>query len=220
MKYKVVEFGRAPGDDAGASEKGVAPPEEEAELDASIFAVPLREDILHRVVRWQLARRQAGTHQVQNRSAVAGSTRKIKRQKGSGGARHGSSRVSQFRGGGRAFGPVSRSHAHQLPKKVRRQGLRIALSVKHSDGDLVILNSACLAAPRTVQLQAELVRLGVKDGLFLVGGSGDRNLLLASRNLSFVSILPVQGANVHDILRHKTLLLEKTALSELEGRLT
>lgn len=189
------------------------------ELSDAVFGVDVREDILHRVVRWQLAKRRAGTHKVKTRSEVAGSTAKMYKQKGTGRARHSTRRVSQFRGGGVVFGPTPRDHGFDLPKKVRKLGLRCALSSKARDGKLVVLDAAGLDEPRTKLLHSRLAALGLSSVLFVVTGDGDRNFALASRNLPLVDLLPQEGANVYDILRRDHLVLTQDAAKLLEERL-
>ncbi len=189
------------------------------ELSDAVFGVPVREDILHRVVRWQLAKRRAGTHKVKGRSEVSGSGRKIYRQKGTGRARHGARTANIFVGGGRAFGPVPRDHSIDLPKKVRKLGLRCALSAKAREGCLMVLDRAALEEPRTRVLAERLASLGLGSALFVVEGEPERNFALASRNLPKIGLLPQQGANVYDILRHDVLVLTQDAARLLEERL-
>jgi large subunit ribosomal protein L4 len=191
----------------------------EIDLADEVFALPLRRDILARMVNWQLAKRRAGTHKVQGRSDVTGSTRKRYRQKGSGRARIGSGKVSQYRGGGMAFGPVVRDHAHQLTKKVRKLALKTALSAKLADGKLVVLDAAKVDAPKTAELARKLAGLGWSSALVIDGATLDENFARAARNLPGIDVLPEQGANVHDILRRDTLVLTKDAVEALEARL-
>jgi large subunit ribosomal protein L4 len=191
----------------------------EVELDEAVFGVPVRADILHRVVVWQLAKRRAGTHDVKNRGEISRTGAKLYKQKGTGRARHGSRRVNIFRGGGRAFGPTPRSHAIDLPKKVRALGLRCALSSKVQDGKLIVLDQASLPEPRTKVLAERLAGLGLGSALFVTGAETDRNFSLASRNLPGIDVLPVQGANVYDILRRDVLVLTTDAVKRLEERL-
>ena len=189
------------------------------ELPDGIFGLEPRADLLHRTVRWQLARRQSGTHHAKKRSEIKGSTRKIVRQKGTGGARHGDRKVPQFRGGGKAFGPVSRSHAIELPKKVRRLALKHALSAKHAAGELVVLDAASLPEARTSVLRSAISKNGWRAALLIDGPELDRNFALAARNIPDFNILPTQGANVYDILRCGILVVTKGALEQLEARL-
>jgi large subunit ribosomal protein L4 len=196
-----------------------AAPSGEAELDDAIFGLEPRADILHRVVRWQLAKRQAGTHKVKGRSETSYSRKKIVRQKGSGGARHGDRNAPIFRGGGTYKGPTPRSHAHDLPKKVRALGLRLALSAKAKAGELVVIEDAKLDAPRTRALAEKVTKLGWDRALVIDGPEPDANFRLAARNLDAVEVLPSQGANVYDILRRDTLVLTRAGIEALEARL-
>jgi large subunit ribosomal protein L4 len=189
------------------------------ELDPAVFGQPLRGDILHQVVRWQLAKRRQGTHKSKTRGEVKATTRKMYKQKGTGRARHGAASVPQFRGGGKAFGPTPRDHAIDLPKKVRRLGLKIALSSKLADGKLVVLEQATLVEPKTKQLAERLGKLGWSSVLLIDGAEFDTNLERAARNLIGVQLLPVAGANVYDIMRRDVLALTKAAVRELEERL-
>ena len=191
----------------------------ELELSDAVFGVEPRADILHRVVRWQLAKRQAGTHSTKGRSEVSYSTRKIVRQKGSGGARHGSRGAPIFRHGGTYKGPVPRSHAHDLQKKVRSLGLRMALSAKARENAIVVIDEARLDEPKTKALAAKLKTLGWRRALVIDGAEVDSNFLLAARNIDDIDILPSQGANVYDILKRDTLVLTKAGAAALEERL-
>jgi large subunit ribosomal protein L4 len=188
-------------------------------LAAEVFGVAVRSDLLQRAVIWQLAKRQAGTHKSKTYGEVAGSTRKIVKQKGSGGARHGAIRAPQFRGGGKAFGPVVRSHAIDLPKKVRALALKNALSAKVAEGRLIVLDDAKLAEGKTKVLVQKLGKLGVSNALVVGGAEIDTNFSRAARNLPHIDVLPQQGANVYDILRRETLVLTKAAVAHLEERL-
>jgi len=191
----------------------------EVELADEVFGVEPRADILHRVVRWQLARRQAGTHKTKSRGEVSYSTKKIYRQKGTGGARHGDKAVAQFRKGGTAKGPVVRSHAHDLPKKVRALGLKMALSAKAKDGKLVVVDEAKLAEGKTKLLAQKAEALGWRRALVIDGAEIDPNFSRASQNLETVQVLPSMGANVYDIMRRDTLVVTKAGLEALEVRL-
>ncbi|WP_428524664.1 50S ribosomal protein L4 [Roseibium sp.] len=183
-----------------------------------IFGLEPRTDLIHRVVRWQLAKRQAGTHKTLGRSEVTGSTKKFVRQKGSGGARHGNKKAPQFRGGGKAFGPVVRDHGHDLPKKVRALGLKHALSAKAKADSIVVVEDAKAAEAKTKALKSQLNKLGLTSALVIDGAEVDNNFALASRNIPHLDVLPVQGINVYDILRANTLVLTKSAVSALEER--
>jgi large subunit ribosomal protein L4 len=191
----------------------------EVELNDAIFGVEPRADILHRVVRWQLAKRQAGTHKTKSRSEVHYTTKKMYRQKGTGGARHGNKSVSQFRHGGTTKGPVPRSHAHDLPKKVRALGLKMALSAKVASGSLVVIESIALDEAKTRALRERLQKLGLSKALIIDGAEIDANFVRAARNLDGVDVLPSQGANVYDILRRDKLALTRAAIEALEARL-
>ena len=188
-------------------------------LDDGVFGLEPRKDILHRMVRFQLAKRQAGTHKVQERGEVSKTTKRIGNQKGGGTARHGNGSVSQFRGGGKAHGPRVRSHAHKLTKKFRALGLRHALSSKVAAKEIIILDDAVLKAVKTSELQKSLTKLGVVNGLVVSGSSVDENFAKAARNIPNVDVLPSQGANVYDILKRHTLVLTKQAVQDLEARL-
>ena len=189
------------------------------DLDDGIYALPERADILQRVVVWQLAKRRAGTHKVAGRSEITGTTKRIGKQKGGGTARHGAGKVSQFRGGGRAFGPVVRSHAHGLPKKIRLLGLKTALSSKLANGNLIVIENIDLKDAKTKDLKAKLAKLGLKKVLFIDGTEVNKNFLLAANNIPYVDALPTQGANVYDILRAEKLVLTKAAVESLMERL-
>ena len=188
------------------------------ELPDDVFALETRADILHRMVTYQLAKRQAGTHKTKGRSEIAGTTKKFVRQKGSGGARHGNRKVPQFRGGGKAFGPVVRSHATALPKKIRTLALKHALSSKVKAEKLIVLDEAKSKDGKTAALRNSLQKLGLTSVLIIDGAELDNNFALASRNIPAVDVLPVQGINVYDILRRDTLVLTKAALESLEAR--
>ncbi|MGI9524759.1 MAG: 50S ribosomal protein L4 [Hyphomicrobiaceae bacterium] len=190
------------------------------DLDEAIFGIgEPRKDLLHRMVRYQQLKRMAGTHHAQDRSEVNVTTRKYMRQKGSGGARHRTKSVPQFRGGGKAFGPKPRSHAIALPKKVRALALRHALSAKARAGELVILEAATSTDGKTKSLRAQLSKLDWKNALIIDGNALEPNFALAARNIPNVDVLPVQGINVYDILRRKKLVLTKAAVEALERRL-
>lgn len=189
------------------------------ELAEALFGLEPRVDLLHRMVRYQLAKRQAGTHQAQERSTINRTTKKLYKQKGTGNARHGSAKAPQFRGGGRAFGPIARSHAHDLPKKVRALALKHALSAKAKDGTIIILDKAEVASPKTKDLKGTLEKLGLSNALFIGGAAVQDNFLLASRAIPYVDVLPVQGINVYDILRREKLVLTTEALDALNARL-
>jgi len=189
------------------------------DLSDAIFGLEPRADILHRVVRYQLAKRQAGTHKVKTRSETSYSTKKIVRQKGSGGARHGDRNAPIFRGGGVYKGPVVRSHAHDLTKKFRKLGLKHALSAKAGAGELIVLDVAELKSSKTKDLAKAIKNLGWKKALIIDGADVNENFALAARNIEGLDVLPSQGANVYDILKSNTLVLTKAGAEALEARL-
>jgi large subunit ribosomal protein L4 len=189
------------------------------ELDDNIFGVPVRRDILARVVNWQLAKRRAGTHKTKGISEIQGTTKKPYKQKGTGRARQGSLRSPQFRGGARIFGPVVRSHEFSLQKKVRRLGLKSALSAKLEEGKLVVIDAAHIDEAKTKVLRTRLEAFGWDSVLVIDGPAVDQNFARAARNLPRVDVLPQQGANVYDILRRNTLVLTREAVQHLESRL-
>ena len=189
------------------------------DLDEALFGLEPRKDILHRVVRYQLAKRQQGTHKVKTRSETSYSTKKIYRQKGTGGARHGDRNAPIFRGGGVYKGPKVRSHAHDLTKKFRKLGLKHALSAKMTAGELVIVDSAELASAKAGELAKTVKNLGWKRALVVDGVEVNANFALAARNIDGVNVLPSQGANVYDILKSDTLVLTKAGVVALEARL-
>ncbi len=189
------------------------------DLPDAIFGLEPRADILQRVVRYQLAKRQAGTHKVKTRSETSYSTKKVVRQKGSGGARHGSRNAPIFRGGGVYKGPTPRSHGHDLTKKFRALGLKHALSAKVAAGELVVLDVAELKDGKTNSLAKALKKLGWKRTLVIDGAEVNENFAQAARNIEGVDVLPSMGANVYDILRRDTLVLTKAGVQALEARL-
>jgi large subunit ribosomal protein L4 len=188
------------------------------DLPEAIFGLEPRPDILHRCVNWQLAKRQAGTHDVKNRAEINRTGKKMYRQKGTGSARHGPARVNLFRGGGRSFGPTPRSHAIGLQKKVRVLALKHALSAKAKDGGIIVLDKASVKDGKTGPLQKSFAKLGLTNALIIDGAEVDANFALAARNIPNIDVLPVQGINVYDILRRRTLVLTKSALEALEAR--
>ena len=187
-------------------------------LSDEIFGLDPRADILQRVVRWQLAKRQAGTHKTLTRTEVTKTGKKMYRQKGTGGARHGNKAAPQFRGGGKAFGPVVRSHEHDLPKKVRALGLKLALSAKAKGANIVVLDEAVAAEAKTKALKTKLAALGLTNALIIDGANPQDQFRLAARAIPQIDVLPVQGINVYDILRRGTLVLSKAAVEALEER--
>jgi large subunit ribosomal protein L4 len=189
------------------------------ELADTVFGLPVRGDILARVVAWQLAKRRAGTHKTKTISEISGTTKKPYKQKGTGRARQGSLRSPQFRGGAVIFGPVVRSHAFDLQKKVRRLGLKTALSAKQAEGKLVVIEAAKLDEAKTKALRVRFDALGWERVLIIDGATVDEGFARAARNLPKVDVLPQQGANVYDILRCETLVLTRDAAQQLEARL-
>ncbi|MBN9045413.1 MAG: 50S ribosomal protein L4 [Rhizobiales bacterium] len=187
-------------------------------LNEDIFGLDPRDDILQRVVRWQLSRRQQGTHETLTRGEVARTGAKMYKQKGTGRARHHSARAPQFRGGGKAHGPVARSHEHDLPKKVRALGLRHALSAKAKTSDLIIVDDLASKEAKTKQLVAQFAKLGLENALLIGGAEIDANFQRAASNIPNIDVLPVQGINVYDILRRGKLVLSKAAVEALEER--
>jgi large subunit ribosomal protein L4 len=188
------------------------------DLSDEIFGLEPRVDILHRCINWQLAKRRAGTHKVKNRAEIWRTGKKMVRQKGTGGARQGSARAPQFRGGGRSFGPLVRSHAFDLPKKVRALALRHALSSKAKDGGIVVLDTAAVAEGKTKTLKNAFAKLGLANALIIDGTEVDANFFLAARNIPDIDVLPVQGINVYDIMRRHKLVLTRAAVDALEAR--
>jgi len=191
----------------------------EIELDDAVFAVPVREDLIFRAVNWQLAKRRAGTHKTKGISEIRGTTKKPYKQKGTGRARQGSLRSPQFRGGARIFGPVVRSHEHDMPKKVRKLALKTALSAKAAAGQLVVIDDAVAKDHKTKALASNLKAMGLESLLVIGGQTLDQNFVRAARNIPLVDVLPSQGANVYDIIRRNVLVLTKSAVSDLEARL-
>ncbi|MDR3517367.1 MAG: 50S ribosomal protein L4 [Azospirillaceae bacterium] len=191
----------------------------EIELADSVFGVPVRKDLLARMIAWQLAKRRSGNHKAKIISEISGTTKKPFRQKGTGRARQGSTRSPQFRGGAVIFGPVVRSHAFDLQKKVRKLALKTALASKHAEGKLVVLDQAIAETHKTRVLVGQLSRLGLGSALIIDGANLNENFARAAANIPFIDVLPEQGANVYDILRRDTLVLTKNAVEQLEARL-
>jgi large subunit ribosomal protein L4 len=187
-------------------------------LSDAIFGLEPRIDILQRCVTWQLANRQRGTHDVKNRGEINRTGKKMYKQKGTGSARHGSARVNLFRGGGRSFGPTPRSHAIDLPKKVRALALKHALSAKAKDGGIIVLDKAAMQDGKTGALARNFEKLGLANALIIDGTQVDAKFAQAARNIRDIDVLPVQGINVYDILRRHTLVLTKAAVEALEAR--
>jgi large subunit ribosomal protein L4 len=187
-------------------------------LSDAIFGLEPRADLIQRCVVWQLNKRRAGTHKVKNRAEISRTGKKMYAQKGTGGARHGSARVPQFRGGGRAFGPVVRSHEIGLPKKVRALALRHALSAKAKDGGIVVIDKASVNEAKTKQLAAHFEKRGWQSALIIDGAEIEAGFRSAARNIPNIDVLPIQGINVYDIMRRGTLVLTKAAVDALEAR--
>ncbi|MFU0505668.1 50S ribosomal protein L4 [Pseudaminobacter sp. NGMCC 1.201702] len=204
MDLKISTLG---GEDAG-----------KVKLSEEIFGLDPREDILQRVVRWQLAKKQQGTHKAKGRAEIARTGAKMYKQKGTGRARHSSARAPQFRGGGKAHGPVVRSHEHDLPKKVRALGIKHALSAKAKGASLIIVDDLVVKEAKTKALAESFAKLGLNNALVIGGAELDRNFKLAAANIPNIDVLPIQGINVYDILRRGTLVLSKAAVEALEER--
>ena len=188
------------------------------QMPDAIFGLEPRSDIVQRCVNWQLAKRQRGTHKTKQRGEINRTGKKMYAQKGTGGARHGPASVSQFRGGGRVFGPVVRSHAIGLPKKVRALALKHALSAKAKDGGIIVIDKATLKDAKTKALAKQFGKLGLINALIIDGAEIETNFRSAARNIPNIDVLPIQGINVYDILRRHTLVLTRAALTALEAR--
>jgi large subunit ribosomal protein L4 len=188
-------------------------------LDASVFGVPVRKDILLAMVRYQLAKRRAGTHKTRGISEVSGTGKKPYKQKGTGNARQGSLRSPQFRGGAVIFGPVNRSHAIDLPKKVRKLAMKSALSSKAAEGKIIIIEDAKAKTHKTKEMAASLKKLGIASAVVVTGAEQDANFARATTNIPMIDVLTINGANVYDIMRRDTLVLTKEAVSALTEKL-
>ena len=188
------------------------------ELSDSVFGITPREDIIARVVKWQLAKRRAGTHKVKSRSEITKTGAKMFRQKGTGRARHGSASVVQFRGGGVVHGPVVRDHGHDLPKKVRKLGLRSVLSAKAASGKLIIVDKL-VSDGKTNSLKAKLTGLGASNALVIGGETLEKDFVRAAANIPLIDVLPSQGINVYDAVRRDILIMTKDAVEFVEERL-
>jgi large subunit ribosomal protein L4 len=191
---------------------------ESVTLSDDIFGLEPRVDLIQRCVVWQLAKRRAGTHAVKNRAEINRTGKKMYRQKGTGSARHGPAKVNLFRGGGRSFGPVVRSHEIGLPKKVRALALKHALSAKAKDGGIIVLDKASVKDGKTGALAKNFDKLGLKSALIIDGAEVEASFVKAARNIPDIDVLPVQGINVYDILRRHKLVLTKAAVEALEAR--
>ena len=188
------------------------------DLSDAIFGLDPRADIIHRVVQWQLNKRQQGTHQAKSRAEINRTTKKMYAQKGTGGARHGSRKAGIFTGGGKAFGPRFRSHETALNKKVRALGLKHALSSKAKASEIIILDKAEIAEAKTKNVKAAFEKLGLVNALIIDGATVNQGFANAARNIPNIDVLPIQGINVYDILRRKNLVLTKAAVEALEAR--
>jgi large subunit ribosomal protein L4 len=188
------------------------------DVSDEVFGLEPRADILYRMVRWQLARRQQGTHKTKTRSEINRNKSKMYKQKGTGQARHHAASAPQFRGGGRAFGPVVRSHAHDLPKQVRALALRHALSSKAKDNAIIVIDAAEAADPKTKAMKGHFAKLGIANALIISGAEVQANFGLAARNIPNIDVLPIQGINVYDVMRREKLVLTKAAVESLEAR--
>lgn len=188
------------------------------ELSDAIFGLEPRQDLIARMIRYQLAKRRAGTHKTKGRAEIWRTGKKMFKQKGTGSARHGSARVPQFRGGGRAFGPVVRDHSHALPKKVRALCLRHALSAKARDGGIIVWDNGAAAEAKTQSMLAHFGKAGLHNALIIDGATVDANLQMATSNIPMIDLLPVQGINVYDIIRREKLVLTRAAVAALEAR--
>ena len=188
------------------------------DLKDEIFGLEVRQDLIHRMVRYQLLKRRAGTHATKDRSEINVTGKKMYKQKGSGGARHGDKSVPQWRGGGKAFGPKPRDHAIGLPKKVRALALKHALSAKAKAGEIIVLDQAHSADGKTAALKTRFAKMGLKSALFIDGAVIQDEFRRAARNIPHIDVLPIQGINVYDILRREKLVLTKAAVAALEAR--
>ena len=188
------------------------------DLKDDIFGLEVRQDLIHRMVRYQQLKRRAGTHATKDRSEINVTGKKMYKQKGTGGARHGDKSVPQWRGGGKAFGPKPRDHAIGLPKKVRALALRHALSAKAKAGEIIVLDAAHSADGKTAALKIRFAKMGLKSALFIDGAQVQAEFARAARNIPHIDVLPIQGINVYDILRREKLVLTKAAVAALEAR--
>jgi large subunit ribosomal protein L4 len=184
----------------------------------AIFGLDPRSDIIHRCVVWQLAKRRGGTHAVKNRAEINRTGKKMYRQKGTGSARHGSARVNLFRGGGRSFGPVVRSHQIGLPKKMRVLALKHALSAKAKDDGIIVIDALAVNEGKTKELRGRLQKLGLANALFIDGAQIAASVRAAARNIPNIDVLPAAGINVYDVMRRHKLVLTRAAVDALEAR--
>ena len=195
-------------------------PLKEIELDKNIFSIDLKEEIIHRMVRYQLSKRRSGNHKTKGISEISGTTKKPFKQKGTGSARQGSKRSPQMRGGAVIFGPQVRSHAHKLPKKIKKLALKMALSKKLKDGKLKIIDELKISKPKTSLFKNKLNNLKIDSALFVDNLDLDKNLILASNNIPKIDILPLAGLNVYDILKRDYLVFSVSAVTGIQERLS
>jgi len=195
-------------------------PLKEIELDKNIFSIDLKEEIIHRMVRYQLSKRRSGNHKTKGISEISGTTKKPFKQKGTGSARQGSKRSPQMRGGAVIFGPQVRSHAHKLPKKIKKLALKMALSKKLKDGKLKIIDELKISKPKTSLFKNKLNNLKIDSALFVDNLDLDQNLILASNNIPKIDILPLAGLNVYDILKRDYLVFSVSAVTGIQERLS
>jgi large subunit ribosomal protein L4 len=192
----------------------------EISLEKSVFGIDVNEEIIYRMVRYQLAKRRSGNHKTKGISEISGTTKKPFKQKGTGSARQGSKRSPQMRGGAVIFGPQVRSHEHKLPKKIKKLALKMALSKKLKDGKLKILNELKISKPKTSLFRNKLSNLKIDSALFIDNVSIDKNFFIASKNVPKIDVLPLVGLNVYDILKRDFLILSESALTSIQERLT
>ena len=191
----------------------------EVSLDKTIFGIDIRDEVIHRMIRYQLAKKRSGNHKTKGISEISGTTKKPFKQKGTGSARQGSKRSPQMRGGAVIFGPVVRSHSHKLPKRIKKLALKMALSKKLKDGKLKIIDELKISKPKTSLFKSKLNNLKIESALFIDNTDIDKNLLLASKNVPKIDFLPVVGLNVYDILRRDFLVISENALVAVQERL-
>lgn len=192
----------------------------EITLDKSVFGVEVKEEIIHRMIRYQLSKKRSGNHKTKGISEISGTTKKPFKQKGTGSARQGSKRSPQMRGGAVIFGPLVRSHEHKLPKKIKKLALKMALSKKLKDGKLKILSELKISKPKTSLFKNKLTNLKVDSALFIDNIDVDKNFFLASKNVPKIDVLPLMGLNVYDILKRDYLIFSESAVSRIQERLS
>ena len=192
----------------------------EITLDKSVFGVEVKEEIIHRMIRYQLSKKRSGNHKTKGISEISGTTKKPFKQKGTGSARQGSKRSPQMRGGAVIFGPLVRSHEHKLPKKIKKLALKMALSKKLKDGKLKILSELKISKPKTSLFRNKMTNLKVDSALFIDNIDVDKNFFLASKNVPKIDVLPLMGLNVYDILKRDYLIFSESAVSRIQERLS